>query len=466
MGTTICLDSIKAIRDFFLNVKTPVYFIDWCLFTALGMDRWIGSLKYLCAIDNFGGQHPRIIASPNFPYVNKDALEKVNRLLISDPFVARYIDAHRYNDAGGKAMFMMLDEATELQTRNLGLELCLPPVALRQYCDHKANTNRIAEKAGVPCVPYVLSAVVSYEHLRSISSHLGGQLVLQRPFGNSGATTYFVNNEADFIAHHAEIICGEELKIMKFIDCRSTGLEACVTRHGVVVAPLTAELIGFPELTLHKGGWCGNELYAHAFPRSITEQAVDYAIRMGEQLRKEGYKGYFELDFLIDKEDGRLYLGEMNPRFSGISPLTNNASFAREDLPLMLLHLLEWMDVDYELDVAALNARWADQDKLAPLSLFYFCHVDDTVVKAPPTGIYCLQPDGSVALSRFTTDFCDLNDTDEAFWLNVSGPDTRIAQGEEVGALILRQRATITPNELTPQAAAWIKGLKAAFVSE
>ncbi len=30
------------------------------------------------------------------------------------------------------------------------------------FMDNKVNTNRIAEKAGVPCVPYVLSPVKDY----------------------------------------------------------------------------------------------------------------------------------------------------------------------------------------------------------------------------------------------------------------------------------------------------------------
>jgi hypothetical protein len=37
-------------------------------------------------------------------------------------------------------------------------------------------------------------------------------------------------------------------------------------------------------------------------------------MQMGERLRKEGYRGYFELDFLADVETGEMYLGEMNPR--------------------------------------------------------------------------------------------------------------------------------------------------------
>ena len=41
-----------------------------------------------------------------------------------------------------------------------------------------------------------------------------------------------------------------------------------------------------------------------------------------------GYRGYFDLDFLIDTDSGEVYLGELNPRICGASPMTNHAAFA------------------------------------------------------------------------------------------------------------------------------------------
>ena len=44
----------------------------------------------------------------------------------------------------------------------------------------------IAEKAGVPCVPYILSKVKTYAHLNAISKKkLGTDLVIQTPFESS-----------------------------------------------------------------------------------------------------------------------------------------------------------------------------------------------------------------------------------------------------------------------------------------
>src|SRR5262245_33267534 len=37
-------------------------------------------------------------------------------------------------------------------------------------------------------------------------------------------------------------------------------------------------------------------------------------LRQGAALSREGYRGCFGLDFLLDQDEGTLYLGELNPR--------------------------------------------------------------------------------------------------------------------------------------------------------
>ena len=73
---------------------------------------------------------------------------------------------------------------------------------------------------------------------------------------------------------------------MRRIRCRGSAMEACVTRHGTIVGPLMTELVGFPELTPYKGGWCGNELYPGAFHRGPSARRASPAFRFGEELRR------------------------------------------------------------------------------------------------------------------------------------------------------------------------------------
>src|SRR5262245_26171733 len=157
---------------------------------------------------------------------------------------------------------------------------------------------------------------------------------------------------------------------MRRIEPREAAIEGVVTRHGTLVGPLMTELTGFPELTPYGGGWCGNEVDPHALTDEHRTQARTWTEAFGERLRAEGYRGYFELDFLVDARSGGLYLGELNPRVTGASSITNVNAVAYGDMPLFLFHLLEFMDVDYEIDVAELNERWARPTALDTWSQF------------------------------------------------------------------------------------------------
>ncbi len=72
---------------------------------------------------------------------------------------------------------------------------------------------------------------------------------------------------------------------------------------------------------------------------------------------EEGYQGLFGLDFLLDQDSGELYLGEMNPRITGATPLTNLAAHDRHQPPLLLFHLLEWLGIDFSFDIDEYNRR-------------------------------------------------------------------------------------------------------------
>ena len=131
-----------------------------------------------------------------------------------------------------------------------------------------------------------------------------------------------------------------------------------LTRHGTLVGLLMNDITGHPELTPYRGGWAGND-----YPATLTgdqkQRARDLTARLGSRLADEGYSGFFEVDFLVDTGTGELYLGELNPRISGISSMTNVTAGAYADLPLFLFHLLEYLDVDYEVDIDEINERWS-----------------------------------------------------------------------------------------------------------
>jgi hypothetical protein len=461
------LKGVADIRRYFYKNEVPIYFISATNFNLLGADEWIKSFKFISYIECFDGQHPNVFSpKEEIPHDEFTSIEDINNYLLMHPEVQDYLKTRSKGRNAGKAMFLMFDEQTEKLAKKQGLEIMFPSAKMRNFLDNKVNTNRLAEKAKVPCVPYVLSKVSNYAHLQKVSAKLGTDLVIQTPFGDSGHTTFFISNEKEYAKYAEEIEQEAEVKIMKRINCKGSAIEACVTKHGTVVAPLMTELVGFKELTPYKGGWCGNEIYPGAFSPELREKARKYTRLFGDQLRKEGYKGYFELDYLIDQDNGEIYLGELNPRVTGASSITNHAVFALADAPLFVFHILEWMDVDYELDVKELNDRWTDQDNVDSWSQLIIKHTADTIEyvgQAPKSGIWKMYDNGHIQFDRMDTHRRAVESESEAFFLRISKTGDYLYEGADMGILVSRGRMMTDKFQLNARAKQWIKAIQGQY---
>jgi biotin carboxylase len=460
------ITSVSDIRRYFHNNKEPVYFISATNFNLLGIGDWVGNFRHITYIDCFDGRQKNIfVPKTKFPR-DFESIEDINNYLLEHKEVIDYLQSR-----GGKgtATFLMFDEHTEEICEQLGLNVAFPPAELRSRMDNKIETVRIGNKVGVPSVPNVLAKVNSYAHLQEVSAELGTDLVIQSAFGDSGHTTFFVSNEDEYYKYAEEIEAEPEVKIMKRINCRGSAIEACSTRCGTVVGPLMTELVGFKTLTPYKGGWCGNEMFAGAFTQEVRDKAREYTFKFGEALRDEGYRGYFELDFLIDMDTNEVYLGELNPRVTGASSLTNVAAFAHSDVPLFLFHLLEFSDQDFDINIEEINERWSHPDSIDSWSQLVIKHTDESVdllTQAPQSGVWRMSEDGSIGYDHYNYHPHAAESEQEAFFMRISGVGDFRYEGADLGILITRGRLMDDNFQLTPRAKAWIDGIRGQFAGQ
>jgi biotin carboxylase len=456
------LRGISEIRAFFRTNQTPVYFVSPTAFNLLGIDRWLRNFFYVNYFDSFEGNHPRVFVPEERPYREFESMEDVCNYLLEHKEVL-----DRIQGRGGKAVFVMFDDETERAAGAAGLEVAHPSAELRHRLDSKIVTTQLGNEAGVPSAPNTLGRAGSYDELTALAegAGLGDDLVVQTPYGDSGKTTFFIRGERDW-DRYAGDMKDQELKVMKRINCRAAAVEAVLTRHGTVVGPLMTDLTGHPELTPHKGGWCGNDIFPEALSPEHRERARALTQQLGERLAAEGYRGFLEIDYLADVDTGELYLGEINPRISGVTSMTNVTAGAYADVPLFLFHLLEYMDVDYEIDVDDINRRWAEASSVDVWSQIILKDTGDEVeqlTQAPRTGIYRLEGDG-IAFARWGNDWHSLQDDREAFFLRVLAPGDYTYPGADLGVLVARSRMQTEDNQLTERAHEWIDGVHAHFV--
>ena len=460
------LNGISEIRGFFRENTTPVYFFGATAFNLLGIDRWVRNFSYVAYFDSWDGGHPRVFSPKHKPYVKFESSEEINNYLLRDPEVRAFIASR-----GGrpKVAMVFFDEETERICAELGYEMILPSDALRRRLDSKIVTTVLGNEAGVLSVPNVLVEVGSWGTLVhvAVDAGLGTDLVVQTAYGDSGKTTFFIASESDW-ASHADGIVGREAKVMKRISNKAVAVEAVLTRHGTVVGPFMTDLTGYPELTPYQGGWCGNDLFPEALSDEHRAKATELVRLLGGRLGQEGYKGFFEVDVLIDLDTGEVYLGELNPRISGVSSMTNVTAGAYADIPLFLFHLLEYMDVDYAIDVGEINQRWrelAAGDVWAQLIMKEPNDSVERIVSAPRTGTYQLSKDGELTFLRPSHDWHPLTSEDECFFLRVYGPGDYRFKGADLGILVTKGRMQ-TATGLTDRCRRYIDGIRSWYVTE
>ena len=460
------LRGISELRGFFRTNQTPVYFISPIAFNLLGIDRWVRRFYYVNYFDSFDGGHPCVFVPPRTPHAQFGSIEDVCNYLLGNPGLTELhaaptgLMAKRCScsstrrpsavppASGSTSRFPRPSSATGSTRRS----------SRRSWARRRASRASRTCSAGRRVTTKLL--------VLASTSGLGDDLVVQTPYGDSGKTTFFVRGERDWNADAGEM-ADQELKVMRRIEPKAVAVEACITRHGTVIGPLMTDLTGHPELTPYRGGWCGNDIFPGALSAANRERALDFTRRLGDRLAQEGYRGQLEVDYLVDAVTDELYLGELNPRLSGISSMTNVSASAYADMPLFLFHLAEYLGVDYELDVDDLRRRWGSDHLTDVWGQIILKEPDDGIellTDAPRTGIWRLGDDGQMTFSRPAVDWHGLGDESEGFYLRILGPGDYRYRGADLGILVTRTRLESPDGRLTDRCRAWIDGIRSRFV--
>jgi biotin carboxylase len=153
------LRGVSAIRAYFRRNTTPIYFVSPTPFNLLGVDRWISNFHYVNYYDSFDGTHPHVFLPRERGVDDFGSMEEMNNFLLGHPEFAEFAAEQ---GPGGKAVLVMVDDTTERLAAERGIDVALPPAALRHRLDSKLVTTRLGNEAGVPSVPNVLGSVADY----------------------------------------------------------------------------------------------------------------------------------------------------------------------------------------------------------------------------------------------------------------------------------------------------------------
>ena len=213
------------------------------------------------------------------------------------------------------------------------------------------------------------------------ASMLGPELVIQLPdIGQGGGRGTFFVRSAEAYDLIVERLRGDiwrevrlkSVSVRKFIEGIPVSMATCITRHGNLASGLQKQLVDLPYRNdfLEDGIFCGHVWDETLWSSAIQEDALDQANRIGEYVASLGYRGILGIDFIIDEGAREICPIEINPRFTGAFPMLSLLHLQNGIIPLDIFHMLEFLDLPYQLDVEEMNKQYTRPIKGSHLLLF------------------------------------------------------------------------------------------------
>ncbi|MFQ5492653.1 MAG: ATP-grasp domain-containing protein [Candidatus Dojkabacteria bacterium] len=302
----------------------------------------------------------------------------------------------------------------------------------------------------------------------ALTGTYGSPFIVQFDRGHTGGGTFYIDSEPRF-AELKEQFPKREVRVAEYISGRPYTLNACVSKKGIFMGGLSFQITGAPELTSDRGATVGNDFsYRDGITPEVLLKIQQFVKLIGEKMLSSGYLGLFGVDLIVHKDDVRII--EINARQPASIPMHTKIQLGQGQVPLALIHLLEFMGLEYDLDVEGYN-----EVAFAPSAysqIFLRAKSESRLTSQVKMGIYRLLSDNS-AIDRLSgevvegTIFLDedrdkplmfqsngytVSDLDENPGMLVMAPvkGRIVKKGRELARIQIGQQAVDNNGELAP----------------
>jgi hypothetical protein len=358
--------------------------------------------------------------------------------------------------------------------KEMGLKVLSTPGEIRMKFENKREFRVEGEKAGLNLVPGETLEVDDLDEQRwdKYRQELGERLVFQLPdyTVGGGLGTFFINKKDDFkefkefVRRRREVREIKIVNVTKFIEGEAASITGCATRYGVVTSLLQKQIMDQPELVgLHgrSGVWLGHDWYMR-FSDKEQLRAEKECQKWGEYIYKQGYRGIYGLDVVVDKE-GKMWPIECNSRYMGAFPVYTMMQLERGEMPIDVWHLLEWLGMDYEMDLGEVQAVGRQPKEGAHFHLHNIERKFVMVTQDVKAGVYRVKP-GGIEWVREGFSLLDIKDKDELVLADkVVSQYTVLKPAERLGRLMFKRKVVDDKGRLLKEIREIVKQVYSQF---
>lgn len=230
------------------------------------------------------------------------------------------------------------------------------PSPINRFLEDKIKFAKLCQKYNLSTIPFSLDTFSQKKFLKYQKLY-GLKLVLQSHFGWAGNSTFSASSWSDIKNKLAPNII---VKYSPFIESSYSLLNNCViTKFGLIQSPVALQYTGIAPFTKNPFTTVGRQWPSFAPPKIIKE-INNITQKFGHIIKEIGYKGFFGLDFLINKN--KVFLLECNPRLTASFAFYTQLEQNQKITPLFYFHLAEFLKLDYQINLNSEQARFNNQN--------------------------------------------------------------------------------------------------------
>ena len=288
-------------------------------------------------------------------------------------------NTQKYINSIDKANFMFFKISKEIENVMNGKNILNTSSLLNKKYENKIEISKIFKDI-VPQTIFINLEKDSYE---SIKNKIGDKFVIQFQRGQSGNSTFFIENSDEY--NKIKNIYPKRIsKASKKIEGIYYTINSVITKNGILIGNLSKQITGINVLTDFKGASVGNEWITN-LENKEKDKLIDKMNYIANIMKKDGYIGMFGADFVFDGEN--FYLIEINARENASIPTFTKLQIEREEIPFKLIHILEFLKKDYKIDYKKINEYIYDDYNFRQI-IIRNKKTDEIKIKNPLNGIY------------------------------------------------------------------------------
>lgn len=226
------------------------------------------------------------------------------------------------------------------------------PAKTNRFFENKIIFSRQLAKLSLPQPEFNIQNFHQLDYPK-IKKKFGPEFFIQFARGFAGSSTFLIENQSQ-LTQLQKKYPNKPCKISRKISGPTYSLNCCLTKNnGLVIQKPFYQITALPQLNRSPGGTCGN-IYSDKLKniKNLSQLYDDIEI-FSQLLIQKKYRGIFGLDFVIDEKTGQYFFIECNPRLTASIPMISKLQIKNKEIPLLAIHILEMLDIDYQIDYKA-----------------------------------------------------------------------------------------------------------------